>query len=325
MYVVDDEHIAGNVYANNTENAVWVSTGAMSGAVQVEGGVAVRQDLRCANLQAHATTASTSSTSGALVVSGGMGVASDAYIGNDLHVINVAHCDATTDSTWHATNPLTGALVAEGGVAVRKDLHSLNAAMHSTSNSVWSSTGPLTGSIVTEGGVSVRQDVDCSTLRVNSSTNSTSQSSGALVVSGGLGVAGNIFCTSTYNMSDERLKNKVKIIDDALDRVCNLNGYTFEWNERMHGLESTPSVGVIAQEVREQAPLCVSHNLETDLYAVEYTKLIPYMIESIKALKRKCDWLEQQNVPAVVTTEPTPTQSEDERVAAARRTKKRRT
>ena len=300
VYIGDDQHVAGNVYADNNENAAWALTGAMSGAIQVEGGVAVRKDLRCANLQAHATTAATSSSTGALVVSGGMGVASDAYVGNDLHVINIAHCDATTNSTWHATDPLTGSLVSEGGIAVRNDVHCSNAAMHSTVDSTWSSTSPLAGSITTEGGLSVRKDVDCLNLRVNSTTASTSQSTGALLVSGGLGVAGNVFCTSTYNMSDQRLKRNVKVIDDALDRVCKLHGYTFEWNERMHGLENTPSVGVIAQEVRDQAPLCVSHNMDTDLYAVEDSMLIPYMIESIKALKPKCDWLEQQNSSATV-------------------------
>ena len=42
------------------------------------------------------------------------------------------------------------------------------------------------------------------------------------------------------------------------------------------------------------APLCVLQNHETDLLAVEYSKLDAYMIESIKALKRKCDELEEQ-------------------------------
>ena len=92
----------------------------------------------------------------------------------------------------------------------------------------------------------------------------------------------------------------------------------------MAGLENTPSVGVIAQEVRDQAPLCVSHNVETDLYAVEYSKLIPYMIESIKALKRKCDLLEQHvgstDIPRATEALP----SEDEPVVAPK-PKRRRT
>ena len=57
----------------------------------------------------------------------------------------------------------------------------------------------------------------------------------------------------------------------------------------MPGQEGQPSVGVIAQDVLLQAPLCVSHDPVTDLYAVEYRRLIPYLIESVKSLKRRCD------------------------------------
>ena len=143
-------------------------------------------------------------------------------------------------------------------------------------------------------GATCVHDVHCLNGQVHSSAASTSQTTGALVVNGGIGVGGNIFCTSTYNMSDARLKRNPQRLDDALARVCNMSGYVFEWNEKMHGLEGTSSVGVIAQEVQAQAPLCVLQNPETDLLAVEYTKLVPYMIESIKALKRKCDQLEEQ-------------------------------
>lgn len=159
-------------------------------------------------------------------------------------------------------------------------------------------------------------------------TPATSQSTGALVVAGGIGVGGSVFCTSTYNMSDERLKKNRKGIPDALDRVCKLNGCTFEWNERMHGMENAPAVGLIAQEVREQVPLCVVQNPETDLFAVEYTKLIPYLIESIKALKRKCDELEEiqlQPAPEPQTAEDVPrTDQSTEEAAKPVRNKRRR-
>jgi hypothetical protein len=291
VYVGDVQHVAGSVFADSTADAAWQATGALSGAVQVEGGVAVRKDVHGANLQANATTASTSASTGALVVKGGAGIAENAYVGNDLHVVNVAHCDATANSTWDTTNPLVGSLVVEGGVSVRKDVHLLNANAHSTTDATWHVTDPLTGSIVTEGGVSVRKDVHCLNATVHAATATTSQSTGALVVNGGLGVGGNIYCTSTYNMSDRNLKRNPVVLADALDRVCAMNGYTFEWNERMPGMENTKAVGVIAQEVEAQAPLCVMKNEETGLLAVEYTKLVPYMIESIKSLKRKCEEL----------------------------------
>ena len=294
LFVGDVAHVAGTAFADNTADAGWQSVGPMTGAVQVEGGVAVRKNIHGANLYAKATTTSTSTTTGALVVSGGAGVAENLYVGGTANITDVTHCNSTTDATWDTLNPLIGSLVVEGGLSVRKDVHQLHTTAHSTDNGTWDAVAALGGSIVTEGGLSVRKDVHCLNGQVHSSTPATSQSTGALVVTGGIGVGGNIFCNSTYNMSDARLKRNPTRIDDALERVCNLNGYTFEWNERMDGLEGTLSVGVLAQEVKEQAPLCVLQNPETDLYAVEYTKLLPYMIESIKTLKRKCDSLEQQ-------------------------------
>ena len=146
-------------------------------------------------------------------------------------------------------------------------------------------------------------------VSVTNTTASTSVSTGALTVAGGVGITGDIYCNSTYNMSDRRLKDDLVPLDDALDRVTKLNGYTFTWNKGMVSVEGQKSVGLIAQDVQEQAPLCVRHDPDTDLLAVEYSKLVPcsrskpyidgyrprhYLVESIKSLKRKCDNLEQR-------------------------------
>lgn len=119
------------------------------------------------------------------------------------------------------------------------------------------------------------------TVQLNGNIASTSQVTGTLTVQGGVarrsppaatgagpGVSGDLYCQSTWNLSDRRLKKNVTVIPDALDRVCALNGCTFQWNEKMHGLEDNNSVGLIAQEVYDQAPLCVSHDPISDYYAV---------------------------------------------------------
>ena len=230
--------VAHNITAETTHlTGTTASTSTTTGALTVAGGVGVVGDLHVHDIQtetAHvnATTVSVSTSTGALVVQGGAGIAQNLYVGNEAQIASIVHCNAVTDATWHATDALGGALVVEGGLSVRKDMHSTN-------------------------------------LRVHSTTPSTSQTTGALVVSGGVGVAGDLYCNNTYNMSDERLKKNVKTLDDALDRVCNMRGCSFEWNERMTGLENTSCIGVIAQELKEQAPLCVSHDPVSDLYAVE--------------------------------------------------------
>ena len=127
---------------------------------------------------------------------------------------------------------------------------------------------------------------------------STSQSTGTVVVTGGVGVSGDIFCNSTFNMSDKRLKNNVKVLDNALDIVSNLSGYSFTWNELMPAVEGKETVGVLAQEVKSWAPMCTNTDPESGYLSVEYTKLVPYLIESVKTLKRKVDELTECQVPA---------------------------
>ena len=127
-------------------------------------------------------------------------------------------------------------------------------------------------------------------ISVTNTTASTSVSTGALTVAGGVGVTGDIYCNSTYNMSDRRLKDNLVPLDDALDRVTKLNGYSFTWNKGMLSVEGQKSVGLIAQDVQEQAPLCVRHDPDTDLLAVEYSKLVPCPRANILYFVRASIW-----------------------------------
>lgn len=124
----------------------------------------------------------------------------------------------------------------------------------------------------------------------------TSQTTGALVVNGGVGISGDMYVSSTYNMSDERLKENVVTLDGALDQIMQLKGCEYVWNEnevnREAGRVGAPCVGVIAQDVVNAGMKNVTtEDPSTGLLAVEYTRLIPYLIESIKTLKRKVDEL----------------------------------
>jgi hypothetical protein len=80
-------------------------------------------------------------------------------------------------------------------------------------------------------------------------------------------------------VSDRRLKTNINIIENALDKVCALNGYTFKVND-------TPSSGLIAQEVKEVLPELVSGSEETR-YSLAYGNLMGLIIEAIKELKQK--------------------------------------
>lgn len=86
-----------------------------------------------------------------------------------------------------------------------------------------------------------------------------------------------------YSSSDERLKENIVPIQNALDKVKSLTGVEFDWkpeHKDAHGYEGHDT-GVIAQQVQQVMPTAVRTN-ETGFLAVRYEKLIGLLIEGMK-------------------------------------------
>ena len=108
---------------------------------------------------------------------------------------------------------------------------------------------------------------------------------------------GNLSCVGdiTAFISDIRLKTNIEPIQNALDKVLSLNGFTYNFNEIGEGLGFDTSLrhaGVSAQEVQAVLPEAVCPAPASDKYiTVKYEKLVPLLIESIKELNSKIDEL----------------------------------
>jgi hypothetical protein len=109
---------------------------------------------------------------------------------------------------------------------------------------------------------------------------------------GDLHVDGNVIAYST-TISDERLKEDIKPITGALDKVGQLSGYTFTYKA-----DGKQSAGVIAQEVEAVLPSAVTEStlpLKTDdnveYKTVQYDQLHGLLIEAIKELKAEIEEL----------------------------------
>jgi len=112
--------------------------------------------------------------------------------------------------------------------------------------------------------------------------------------------------TLTQNSSDERLKNNIQIIPNALNKISQLRGVTFEWNQELYETSRTTDIGVIAQDVQSVLPDAVTlapfdTNFETNTsksgenyLTVYYEKLIPLLIEGIKELTARVQELENK-------------------------------
>ena len=84
-----------------------------------------------------------------------------------------------------------------------------------------------------------------------------------------------------FTSSDKRLKNNIKPIDNALEKLEKISGVLFDWNEKSG--YTGRDYGVIAQEVEAIMPEIVVTR-DNGYKAVKYEKIIPLLIEAIKEL-----------------------------------------
>jgi hypothetical protein len=98
-----------------------------------------------------------------------------------------------------------------------------------------------------------------------------------------------------YSTSDERLKENIQPIQNALSKVETISGNEYNWKnefEYIHGFKGN-DVGVIAQEIQKVLPEAI-HQRENGYLGVNYEKIIPLLIQSIKELSAKVKELENK-------------------------------
>lgn len=118
----------------------------------------------------------------------------------------------------------------------------------------------------------------------------------ALHVQGAVYATGDI---TAFYTSDKRLKKDIVKIEHALERVRWLNGVEFTWDkeviEKLQDVGPKPDndIGLIAQDVEKVFPQAVIQR--NDGYkAVDYSKLVPVLIEAIKELSYRLNIVEAE-------------------------------
>lgn len=123
--------------------------------------------------------------------------------------------------------------------------------------------------------------------------------------------AGNVYVSGTFtNPSDIRLKNNITPLKGSLAKLLRINGVTFIWKtnseiktainakEQSKGIEkfnfpNGMQIGLIAQEVETVFPELVQTD-EDGIKSVDYVKLVPVLIESIKDQQEQITSLQDQ-------------------------------
>lgn len=105
-----------------------------------------------------------------------------------------------------------------------------------------------------------------------------------------LHVTGNILASSNITaFSDIRTKTELQVIGEAIDRVKQMTGYTFQ---RVGDTSGKRYAGVIAQEVQAVHPEVVMQH-EDGMLSVAYGNMVGVLIEAIKELEARVSSLEK--------------------------------
>ena len=299
----------------------------MVGNTNLNGNLGVQQSTTLNNTLAvtGATTLSstlavtgTTTLSGAVTASSTLGVTGATTLSSTLGVTGPTTLSGTLAVT--GTTTLSSTLTAASGIIVNSG--GINApgqtitASQFTGNAATATLaanlnrGVIAGNGLTGGGSLNGQDV---TLNVGTGDGisiggdsiavdgSVVRTSGNQTIGGTKTFTSTIVCTADIIAfaSDERLKTNIEPLENALDKVLTLSGFTYTFNEigESLGFDTTITyVGVSAQQVQAVLPEAVKPApANEDYLTVQYEKIVPLLIEAIKELKAEIDELKKIN------------------------------
>ena len=140
------------------------------------------------------------------------------------------------------------------------------------------------------GGTGVSYDTNTGVIAIGQAVATTSDVTFASIKVGP-GATGTVIATGDItafgSISDITQKENIKPITNALDKVLQLGGYTFNYKHD----KNTPMTGVMAQELLKVLPEAVYETTDPNtgekIYAVRHGNVIGLLIEAIKELNEK--------------------------------------
>ena len=123
--------------------------------------------------------------------------------------------------------------------------------------------------------------------------------SGSLNVTGSIVVSGDVDAQNFNTTSDVRLKTNLEVITGALDKVEQLNAYTYDWIEDYNN-EGVRQIGLVSQEVQKVQPELVHEkevvvgNVTERMLLLDYSKVTTLLIGAVKELSEKVKQLENK-------------------------------
>jgi hypothetical protein len=189
------------------------------------------------------------------------------YNGSTARTVSVAGTSVNTANTLvarDASGDFTAGTITLSGLTLSGAL-----VLSNTTESIDKDTGCL----ILEGGLGVEK---------NANIGGMLKVTGITTCAGGLNVTGDIVASGTVTAnSDEKLKENVITIENALEKVLSLRGVEYDRID-----SGDHQIGVIAQEVEKIVPAVVYGD---EIKSVAYANLVGLLIEAIKEQQKEIE------------------------------------
>jgi hypothetical protein len=197
-----------------------------------------------------------------------------AYSGRVGYTTRSSRITRTTTTTTRTSSSPNRNLSSSTVNARAKSASSPTRSQKSFSTTSSSNSRPSTSGFKSSGSSSSSSGRSSSGSSRSSSSGSRSSSGGSHSFGGG-------------RRSDVRFKTNITPLGSSLDKICSLQGVTYDWKIKefpSEKFDSKKQIGFIAQDLEKVYPAVVE--TRTDGYkTVNYDLLVPALVESIKELK----------------------------------------
>jgi predicted acyltransferase (DUF342 family) len=206
------------------------------------------------------------------------------FVSSDLSVNGTIYANTYSNSSLLISNNINmGGVVAQFGSDISVPttyLSNVNLSDYITQsnlNSYYSKDVNIYTRLYVDSDVSLN-----SNLRIKGTTASTSTTTGALIVAGGVGIAGNCIAGSLSTSSDYRIKENIIPLNGNF-KVDNLNPVHY-----YNRLTDSSDIGFIAHEVQDEYPYLVKGEKDGNEYqSLNYNGIIGILVNEIKELKKE--------------------------------------
>lgn len=103
-----------------------------------------------------------------------------------------------------------------------------------------------------------------------------------------LDLGNQVTVTSLVMRSDKRLKTSIKRIEKPVEKLSQLNGYTYQFKDK-----NVSTAGLLAQEVKEVLPTAVVEQ-DDGMLSLDYNAVIALLVETVNEQSKRIEKLEEQ-------------------------------